>query len=118
MATVLILTITALRRNVLCGRRAQREIGVRLALGARGRDVLKLVIGQGMKTRDRRRSVRAGGAYALTRVMATLLFNVSATDFPRSSLRGRNPGEVAIVACYLPARRATKVDPVIALRSE
>jgi len=94
----------------------RRELGIRLALGARPQDVLRLVIGQGM------RSVLAGlvlglaGAFALSRVLVSLLFEVRTTD--PSTFIGVVAllVTIALLACYLPARRATKVDPVIALR--
>ena len=95
-----------------------QEIGIRMALGARARDVLKLVVTNGMWLAVT--GVVAGliGAFGITRLMSSLLFNVSPTDVMTFALVTLGLLFVALIACYIPARRATKVDPLIALRYE
>ncbi|MFL6333547.1 MAG: ADOP family duplicated permease [Pyrinomonadaceae bacterium] len=96
----------------------RRELGIRIALGARGLDVLRLVLGQGLALTLIGAGVGMVGAYALTRLMAGLLYGVTATDFLTYGSVSGVIILVGLLASFLPARRATKVDPMIALRSE
>jgi predicted permease len=95
-----------------------REIGIRMALGAEARNVLNLVIRQGMVLVAIGVVVGAAVSLAVTRLIETLLFEVSATDTTTFAVIAATVSAVALVACYLPARRATKVEPMIALRCD
>jgi ABC-type antimicrobial peptide transport system permease subunit len=95
-----------------------REIGLRMALGGRRLDVLGLVVGQGMKMAMVGALAGMLASLALTRLIKGLLYGVSASDPPTFIAVALLLTLVALVACWIPARRATKVDPMVALRCE
>jgi len=95
-----------------------REIGIRMALGAEARDVLRLVIGQGLRPVAVGLTLGLAGAYWLTRLLASLLYDVSATDPATFGVVAALLALVATAACWVPARRAAKVQPMEALRYE
>lgn len=94
------------------------EIGIRMALGAEKSDVMKLVLGQGLKLALIGIAIGLVTSLGLTQFMKAILFGVSATDPLTFAISSVVLGSVALLACYLPARRATKVDPMVALRHE
>jgi putative ABC transport system permease protein len=93
-----------------------REIGIRMALGAQRSDVLKLTIGQGLRLVVTGVVIGLAAAFVLTRVMSSLLFGISATDPMTFITISLVLVSVAILASYIPALRATRVDPMFALR--
>lgn len=96
----------------------EREIGIRLALGAQGGDVLQMVLRQGAKMALFGVAIGMAGAFGLTRLMTGLLFGVGPVDPLTFGVVAALLTVVALAACYLPARRATKVDPMVALRHD
>ncbi|HLN99945.1 MAG TPA: ABC transporter permease [Pyrinomonadaceae bacterium] len=95
-----------------------QEIGIRMALGAQMSDVVKLVLGKGMSLAFIGAAIGLAGAYAVTRVMSNLLFEVAPTDTATFVAVSAILIMVALLASFIPARRATKVDPLVALRYE
>jgi len=94
------------------------EIGIRMALGARPRDVMRMIVGQGARLAVFGVAIGLIGALGLTRLMSSLLYGVSATDLATFATVTMLLVVVASVACYVPARRAMRVDPTVALRCE
>ena len=95
-----------------------REIGVRIALGAQWQDVLKMILRSGMSLVALGLTIGLAGAWALTRLMSTLLFEISPTDPTTFFIVALSVIVATLLACYIPARRAAKVDPLVALRYE
>lgn len=95
-----------------------REIGIRVALGARSNDVLKIVLAQGCRLAALGLLLGVAAALALTRLMASMIYGVSSTDAATFFTVALLLGAVALAACYIPARRALRVDPMVALRYE
>src|SRR6185369_2628565 len=98
--------------------RRTREIGIRVALGAQRRDVFKLIMIRGVVLVGVGVLVGAGASIALSRVMESLLFGVKPNNVATLVLVSVGLIAVALAACWIPARRATKVDPLVALRYE
>jgi putative ABC transport system permease protein len=95
-----------------------REFGIRMALGAELRDMLKLIVGHGMKLVLAGLVLGVAGSLALTKVLGGMLFNVRATDPMTFVAVWTLLAAVGAIACYLPARRAARVDALVALRAE
>lgn len=118
-ATGLLLTLTGIYSVIsYTVSNHTREIGIRMALGAQGRDVLKLIVGKGVVLTLIGIGIGLLGALGITRVMQTLLFGVSATDWLTFTAVAMLLAFVGLLATAIPARRATKVDPLVALRYE
>jgi putative ABC transport system permease protein len=118
-ATALLLAMSGIYGVIsyLVGQRT-REIGIRSALGARKFDIFKLVLRQGMTLAIIGAAIGLALSFAVTRAVSSLLFNVSATDVAIFAEVSLLVLVVAFLACYLPARRATQVNAVVALRAE
>jgi putative ABC transport system permease protein len=94
------------------------EIGIRMALGASQREILEMVFRQGLRLALTGIAAGLAGAMALTRLMSNLLFHVGALDVPTFATGALALAAIVLLACWLPARRATRVDPIVALRYE
>jgi putative ABC transport system permease protein len=118
-ATGLLLTLTGIYSVIsYTVSNHTREIGIRMALGAQGRDVLKLIVGKGLLLTLIGIGIGLLGALGITRVMQTVLFGISATDWLTFTAVAMLLALVGLLATVIPARRATKVDPLVALRYE
>ena len=118
-ATGLLLTVTGIYSVIsYTVSHHTREIGIRMALGAQGKDVLKLIVGKGLILTLIGIGLGLLGAFGVTRVMQALLFGISATDWLTFAAVSLLLALVGLLAAVIPARRATKVDPLVALRYE
>jgi putative ABC transport system permease protein len=118
-ATALLLTVVGLYGVVAYGvNQRTREIGIRMALGARQTNVLAMIIRQGMQPALIGLGIGIAGAVLLMRLLASQLYEVQATDPVTFALVAFGLSMIAFVACYIPARRATKLDPMASLRVE
>ena len=96
----------------------QHELGIRIALGAGTGPLLRLVVGQGLLLAGIGVTIGLAASFGVTRVMSSLLYGVKATDLATFATVAAVLSAVAALACYIPARRATRVDPIVALRHD